>query len=473
MNINSLKNKVMRKKSFTYYTKGVALALMIGVLAVSCKKDDVPAPNPLDGGQFVIAASSGEASYLLQSDTIDQGEVSIVGNGVEAESATHWLFPQNKYAYGLQYRQGSAGITNSYILDENNLLEMRTAEFEMPRFTAFGTYEQYVLLGAAAATDQFATEDTEKVNPKYGITFTTVDAEQQAKYEYNLVTENLTGDGEYHTLSGFVGVNNKMYTALIPVGTSAYGVSQGSVASENEDLIAEDRNGNKVLSGTVHPNVVRMAIFNGVDGFDAKPTIVEDDRISYATGRFRSQYYPMVGLSEDESYIYVFSNSYARSSDDIRQRATLPAGVIRLNTATNEFDPNYYYNVESATGGYLFFNVWPILGGGDKFIMRMYDEPGDDAFSGTMLSMGIFDALTGEYKKVTGLPSLSEFIIGDASGSIGRFVYSENGMAYITVTTVDGKQPAVYVINSETAVATRGITVVADGGISAIGKLIN
>lgn len=454
-------NRKMNKALWAY-----AAAFFMGMLTISCDDDDnITAGGDVDEtDQFVIAAASSEASYLLQSETVTEGEVSIVGNGVETDAATHWLFPQNKYAYGLQYRQGNAGVSTSFILDENNELVQRTAEFEMPRFTAFGTYKQYVLLGAAAATDEFAPGDTD--NPKYGISFTTVDAAQQTKKEYVLVTEDLVGDGEYHTLSGFIGVNNKIYTSLIPVGTSAYGVSQGVVADENKDLISEDN----TISGTLNPDVVRIAIFNGVDGFDSKPTIVEDNRISYATGRFRSQYYPMIGLSEDENYIYVFSNSYARGNDDDRFNTSLDPGVIRFNLSTNEFD-DYYYNMDQATGGYAFFNVWPIAGSGDKFILRMYDEPGEEGISGTMLSMGIFDTASGVYKKVSGLPSLDEFIVGETAGDIGRFVFSDKGIAYVTVSTADGNQPAVYAIDAETAVATKGITVVADGGISAIGKL--
>lgn len=457
----------MRHKFFNRQLLASLAILVAGTVMFSCSDDnDATAEEETeDEGQYVIAAASSDASYLLQSSTVGEGEVSIVGNGVEAESATHWLFPQNKYAYGLQYNQASSGVVNSFVLDENNALTKRSIEMTMPRFTAFGTYEQYLLLGAAAATDQYADNDTEKANPKYGITFTIVDAEQQVQTQYTLVTENLTGNGEYYTLSGFQGINNRIYTSLIPVGTSAYGVAQGGAsASANQDLISSSG----TISGTLNPNAVSIAVFSGVDGFATTPTIVQDSRISYATGRYRSQYYPTVWLGDD-NYLYVFSNSYAKSASDPRQQTTLPAGVIRLNTSTNQFDANYYFDIEAATGGYTFFNVYPIEGSNNKFLMRLYSEIGN--FSSSTLSMGIFDASTGNFNFVTGLPSYDEFVVGDTSGDIGRFVYSEDGLAYITVTTADGNQPAVYVIDSSTATASKGITVVADGGISAIGKL--
>jgi hypothetical protein len=205
----------------------------MGLTITSCSDSDDPDPEPAsvptDGGQFIIAAASTEASYLLQTAEIEEGEISNVGNGVEADAATHWLFPQNKYAYGLQYRQGNAGACNSFVLKNGELIE-RSAAFEMPRFTAFGTYEEYLFTGAAAATDQYAPEDTEEAYPKYGITYTVVDADLQVKKEYNFVTEDLAGNGEYYTVSGFEGVDNKVYTAIIPIGISAYGISQGAAA---------------------------------------------------------------------------------------------------------------------------------------------------------------------------------------------------------------------------------------------------
>lgn len=454
------------KKRDLLFRKGllVATPLMLGLVLASCSDDDSPTPSTTDGGQYVIAAASGEATYLLQTDTIETGTLSIVGNGVESDAATHWLFPANKYAYGLKYQQGSAGIVKSFVLDESGLLTQRTAEFETPRFTGFGCYDKYLMLGAAAATSEYASTDIDKKYPKYGIIYSVIDAEISSISQYTFVTENLTGNGEYYTVSGFVGTNDKIYTSLCPVGVSSYGVSQGVVAEANKNLISSSN----TISGTLEPNVARIAVFNGISSFGSKPTIVETNRISYATSRFQSQYYPTICLADD-GYLYVFSNSYAKSATDPRQKTTLDAGVVRLDTKTDKFDDNYYYSIESASGGYTFFQVWYVSG--SKFLMRMYDKPGaigSGNANTTYMSYGVFDGKTGTFTKVTGLPDAAAF---GTSGSIGRFAHIEDGKAYIAVTTADGNQPAVYIIDVDKATATKGITIVADGGISAIGKL--
>ena len=67
-------------------------------------------------------------------------------------------------------------------------------------------------------------------------------------------------------------------------------------------------------------------------------------------------------------------------------------------------------------------------------------------------------------KEVTGLPA------ADIISGFGNTPYAEGGKAYIAVTTTEG-YPAVYAIDSDTAVATKGLTVEATQ-ISAIGRMM-
>ena len=73
----------------------------------------------------------------------------------------------------------------------------------------------------------------------------------------------------------------------------------------------------------------------------------------------------------------------------------------------------------------------------------------------------------GEDKSITyvkGLPST------DVISGFGNTQFSEDGIAYMAVTTTDGSQPAVYRIDPKTATATKGLTVEAEQ-ISGVGKL--
>jgi hypothetical protein len=148
--------------------------------------------------------------------------------------------------------------------------------------------------------------------------------------------------------------------------------------------------------------------------------------------------------------VYVFSPSYAKTMVDERQQTTLPAGVVRIKADTEEFDPNYYVNIEALTNGISFLRTWYI--GGDKFLMLMYDTPLAPATTMTASRLAIFDAESASLTYVEGLPS-AERISG-----FGNAPYTEDGKCYIAVTLTDD-YPAVYAIDTATAVATKGLTV--------------
>jgi hypothetical protein len=87
-----------------------------------------------------------------------------------------------------------------------------------------------------------------------------------------------------------------------------------------------------------------VAIFS--DETLSSKKLIRTDKISYACGRNKSQYYQMIWSAENGD-IYVFSPSYAKTMTDVRQQTTLPAGVVRIKNGSTEFDPNYYVNIET------------------------------------------------------------------------------------------------------------------------------
>ena len=159
--------------------------------------------------------------------------------------------------------------------------------------------------------------------------------------------------------------------------------------------------------------------------------------------------------------VYVFSPSYAKTMADERQQTTLPAGVVRIKAGTEEFDPNYYVNIEELSDGRAFLRSWYI--GGSKFLMLMYDSPLTPAKSMKANQLAVFDAETATLTSVEGLPS------ADVISGFGNAPYAEDGKAYIAVTTTDS-YPAIYVIDGATAQATKGLTVEATQ-IGAVGRL--
>ena len=159
--------------------------------------------------------------------------------------------------------------------------------------------------------------------------------------------------------------------------------------------------------------------------------------------------------------VYVFSPSYAKSMVDERQRTELPAGVVRIASGSEEFDDSYYVNIEALAEGRSFLRTWYV--GGSKFLVLMYDRVLEPSVTMTATELAIFDAEAKTLTPVVGLPAK-----GSISG-FGTAPYAEGGKVYIPVTLTDN-YPSIYVIDTSTAVATKGLTVEATQ-IGGVGRL--
>lgn len=457
--------------------RNLAFACGIMVSAASCS-DDTPNNSNINNGnynnsssKYVIAASvtaSGNTTnVLLTAPSLDEGTVSTKNNGLVNDGATQWIYFENKYLYGLAYNQGNAGVTTSFYLNSNNEIKKRNGEFAIRRFTTFGTYGKYIM---TTSTGDGPTEwnDENGYTPKSflisyldaaGEIYTTNDTKNES-----YLSENFLGNGEYVTLAGLLENNGKIFSAAIPMGLSQYGTKfeNGKWIREGyEDLVKTESGGSgsssydkDELQWTQYPDECYVAIFSDESLTDKK--LIKTDKISYAAGRMKSQYYQMVWSAENGD-IYVFSPSYAKTMSDDRQKTKLPAGVVRIPSGTEDFD-DYYCNIEEQTNGKSFMRCWPIAE--DYFLMLMYDRPFSET-GYTANQLAVFKAEDKKLTYITGMPS-------DISG-FGNTPYMENGKAYIAVTTSSG-YPAIYKIDPATCIATKGLTVEATQ-LSGVGKL--
>lgn len=467
------------KKNF--FLTGLFATAMVGLTLTGCSSDDPDNGGGDDGGgddpnsEYVIAASvtaSGNTSNVLVSTpSLDEGTVSVINNGTVNDGATYWVFFKNQYLYALTYNQGSAGTTRSYIMDSGGEIQKRSGEYEVSRFTSYGIYDKYII---STSTGNGPTEwnDENGYTPKTLLvsyldpaaeTHTTNDTQNRA-----YLSENFLGNGEFVTLAGLLEHNNKIFSAAIPMGLSQYGTKDQNgrwVLPGNEDLIKTEAGGSSSsaylkdeLQWTQYPNECHVVIFDD-ETFTTKK-VIKTDKISYAAGRNRSQYYQMIWAA-DNGDVYVFSPSYAKTVTDPRQQTTLPAGVVRIPNGSEDFD-DYYFNIESATGGNSFLRTWHITG--DYFMMLMYDKPFSDA-TRVANQLAIFRAGDKNLTYVTGLPA------SDQVSGFGNAPFVENGTAYVTVTFNEGGgNPAIYKIDPATAVATKGVTIEATQ-VSGVGKL--
>ena len=451
-----------------YLLSGLLAMAMTGMALISCTDTDEPGSGSGSGskGNYVIAAtatvSGSSVPVLLTAESLESGEITAAGNGLVNDGATYWVFYGNKYLYALNYHQGNAGTTQSFIMNTNGELEKRSQEYNVNRFTTYGYYDQFIM---TTSTGDGPTElnDANGYTPQ-SFLISYLDVEKQT-YTKNSVTkdtpflaENFLENGEYVTLAGIEQVGSKVYAAAIPMGLSQYGCMQknedGSykwVLSGNEDLIKTESGGQgsgayekDELQWTQYPNECHIAIFG--DQTLNSHKVITTDKISYAAGRNRSQYYQMNWLADD-GYVYVFSPSYAKTMSDSRQQTTLPAGVVRIDTKAEEFDAAYYYNLEEKANGASFLRTWYISG--NYFLLLMYDKA-ITASDKVANQLAVFNASTGALTYVNGLPS-------DVSG-FGNTPYMENGNAYVAVTTSSG-YPAIYKVDPANATATKGLVV--------------
>lgn len=468
------------KKNKNYLLIGFFAVTLAGMALASCSEDE---PNnggsgdEVAKGNYVIAAtvtsSSTDTYVLLTAPSLDEGEVTTQGNGLVNEGATYWVFYGNRYLYALNYHQGEAGTTQSFQMDAVGALEKRSQEYYVNRFTTYGLYDRYIMTTSTGDGPSELKDGNGYVPQSFLASY--LDVESQT-YTSNSVTastpflsENFLGNGEYVTLAGLEQVGSKLYAAAVPMGLSQYGCMQknadGSykwVRPGNEDLIKTESGGSgssrydkDELQWTQYPDECWMVVFTDQTLTEYK--LIKTDIISYACGRNKSQYYQMDWLADD-GYVYVFSPSYAKTMKDVRQQTTLPAGVVRINTATETFDDAYYYNLEEKADGASFLRSWYI--GGSYFLLLMYDKS-ITASDKVANRLAVFNVTNGNLSYVSGLPD-------DISG-FGNTPYMENGLAYIAVTTASG-YPAIYRIEPSTATATKGLVVKATS-LNGVGRL--
>ena len=220
-----------------------------------------------------------------------------------------------------------------------------------------------------------------------------------------------------------------------------------------------------VIPSTQYPDNAYVAIYSGTN-FNETPVIAKTDKIGYACGRMRSQYYQTIWAA-DNGDVYVFSPGYGRtavSSSDLKKvTGQKPSGAMRIKAGATDFDPDYYVNFEEIGTKHPIFRCWHISE--DYFLLQLYKKGAEDMINGgtsaDVSELAVFKAEDQTIMPVTGLP---------ADGKFGGEPYGEKGYAYMAVTVTTGEKPAFYKIDAKTGKAVKGLTVEADA-ITTIGKM--
>ena len=448
------------------FNKCTIAVLTIATSLTSCSSDNDPVTDNHNDDItsayiFTGTNSEGTSNYISTVASLDQGESSIVGNGLETFTGTEWFTYKDKYLFRLQYNQGNNGGTSSYFLNGKGQIEQSDYTFDIQRFTTYGIYGDYVITAAAAAS----TTVDGAGNAAYGISVTYLDAENGTTRNREMImSENFLGTGEYVTFSGIVEANGMLYSAVIPLGLSAYGSAADGgkwVKAGNEDLLATADNGARTLSTTQYPDSCYVVIYDNERM--EHPTIVRSDKMSYACGRMRSQFYQCIWPAANGD-VYVFSPNWTRQQADARLRSDSKSKVMRIKAGEKSFDETYgAIDIETMAGGMPLFRCWSMSE--DYFLCQFYGSGMNTMGTGANV-MGVYQGSTKKLTLIQGLPATS-----DISAFSKRPYTDANGLTYIAVQTNDGQKPAVYSIDPATAIAKRGVEIEC-GQINYAGKLI-
>lgn len=335
----------------------------------------------------------------------------------------------------------------------------------MSRVTTYGIWGNQVITASAGDTD---IKDSEG-HAAQGLLVNYLNAVDGSTSTQTYPCEDFLGNGEYVTFSGFVQANGKLYTSVVPMGMSQYGVKAFPGKVTDPELVASVAGGSAssayeagTIPSTQYPDYAYVAIYSG-DNFSETPVIASTDKIGFASGRMRSQYYQTIWAAGNGD-LYVFSPGFGRlttSSDDLKRvQGQLPSGVMRIKAGETAFDESYYVNLEEIGNRHPVYRCWHITE--DYFLLQMYTQ-GLQSKGEYTTELAVFKGDEKKFTVVTGLPDESEI------SSFGNIPFCEGGFIYMPVSTTTG-HPALYKIDPKTAVAAKGITIAAES-VSAVGRL--
>ncbi len=185
-------------------------------------------------GNYVIAAtveaSGNSTNVLLTADRLDDPscKVSATTQGLVNEGASYWIFYNDQMLYALNYHQGNAGTTQSFTLDAAFDMNKRAKEYELKRFTTYGLYNQYIMTTSSGDGPTEWNDENGYTPKSFLISYLDVNNENVTSNDTGnpaYLSENFLGNGEIVSFAGFVEANGKLYTSVVPMGMSHYGVN--------------------------------------------------------------------------------------------------------------------------------------------------------------------------------------------------------------------------------------------------------
>ncbi|MDR1102944.1 MAG: DUF4374 domain-containing protein [Tannerella sp.] len=407
--------------------KKLVLATSVATLFASCdKKNDVLEPEAEGNFQYVVVATpegstSEGADYLLQTGSLTEGSITTVGAGLEQDGYRYYVFHKNK-AFSFLYGQGNPGAVTTYALNENGILTYQS-NLQTETVQVFGTYGDELILmkcPRSFASPNAGIYRVDAVNPQI-VGSTYIDVAQ------------LAGNGEMAHFTGVFQVDNKVYAPYMCIKDNYF----------RTDLT----------------DSVWIAVFSWPDM--TLERIIRDNRTSYI-----GHYFALAGVSQVENGdVYTFSHAPAGHAEDGIKPSVKPSAALRIKKGASEYDQNYFFNIQEASGGYHLYKAFYLSG--TKFLLTVGVNKEETPQWGetNALKFAIIDVETKSFTWVTGMPEPEQLV------HVSRLPYvEEDGTGIAFGITVASEYPHVYTIDVAAARATKGLEVIS-GCITSIGKL--
>ncbi len=440
----------MKKLNLSGWSARGLAALGALALAACSNDDDFTVKDTSVTRGFFISASVDGTEYTINVPDIESGSATIRDHLIaqmEASSNYTWIFSQRPpAAVGLIYVQGDPAPCYGFgITADSTVTRLGEVQIE----GGYGTYGfcgDYVITIRSGTTpvdangntlyktdkngDYLLDEDGERIARADGATYNRLDLTRGlARTSNTILTDNIAGNGEQATLCGVVDLGDGTFLTSLVLSEAVVNPTGGNTTGKIN-----------------YPDSVWVARFD--TDFNLKH-IYRDGRLGYSAGRMRSQYYSQIGIADD-NYIYVFSGAYNYDENPHKP------GALRIKNGADEFDQTYHYEIDR-----YFRKVWHITG--TYFLLEIYNDE-FPASQGAATQYAVVDM-----EVENSLTFLKNFPSKDEITATG-LPMAYQGKMYFPV-TVSGSDAAIYIIDPETATATKGLTVTGASSINAVGRL--
>lgn len=408
-------------------SKLLFLACSIALLGISCDKED-----PLDSVDFVEGefqglskyvitvtpiGTTGVADILLTTDSLGGGAITTAGNGKEQDGSYRYYVTHKGRFFSLLYGQGNPGAVTTYRFTPGGKL-VKTSNFQTETVQAFTKVNDELLLIKI---------------PRSGVNETAM------MYRIDALKSRIAGSDSINIVKLAANGGRAHFTWATQVGQKVFAPYMSIKGCCNDAF------------GTLYPDSAWIAVLSYPELKLEK--VIRDNRTSYLGAYFNDG----LGVLENGD-VYGFSQAAAKNNGIVT--TTKPSAILRIAKGTTEFDKNYFFNVQEASGGHHISTQTYL--GDNVFLLMMYEQPNEVRGN---LRLALVNVVNKTFKWVSGTPAE----ILTTSAAYNNNTLSANGKTgYIGLNTTEGSW--VYKIDIGTATATRGLTV--EGGkITAITKV--